>query len=117
MRKLAERFTGAFLVFATLKEDLTETEKTAIGDFAKWGRERLADGTPRAPVIVLTGTELFANGEVEHAWKNIGGQRSDFVRPARVRIDNLWTLADITQQVYLGLPDPHARIATAPQKT
>jgi hypothetical protein len=117
MRKLAERFPGAFLVFATLKDDLTDVEKTGIGDFAKWGRERLADGRPRAPVIVLTGTELFASWQIEHAWKDLGGERANFVQPARVRIDNLWTLADITQQVYLGLPNPHARIATAPQKT
>lgn len=109
MRKLAEKFPGAFLVFAALKDDLTDTEKTAIGDFATWGRERLPDGRPRAPVIVLTGTELFASWQIEQAWKDLGGQRAKFVAPASVRIDNLWTLADITQQVYLGLPDPHAR--------
>jgi len=110
MRKLAEKFPGAFHVFAALKTDLTDAEKTGIGEFATWGRERLPDGRPRAPVIVLTGTELFAGWEVEHIWKDLGDPRAKFVQHPSVRIDNLWTLADITQQLYLGLPDPDARL-------
>ena len=38
MRKLAEKFPGAFHVFAALKADLTDVEKRAIGEFATWGR-------------------------------------------------------------------------------
>jgi hypothetical protein len=110
MRKLAEKFPGAFHVFAALKADLTDVEKRVIGEFATWGRERLADGRPRAPVIALTGTELFAGWEIEHAWKDMGDPHAKFVRHPGVRIDNLWTLADITQQLYLGLPDPYARL-------
>jgi hypothetical protein len=111
MRKLADKFPGAFHVFAVLKTALTDAEKTAIAEFAKWGRDRLADGRPRAPVIVLTGTELFAGWEIEQVWKEMGDPHAKFVRHASVRIDNLWTLADITQQLYLGLPDPYARPA------
>jgi hypothetical protein len=66
----------------------------------------LPDGRPRAPVIALTGTELFAGWEIEHAWKDMGDPHAKFVRHPIVRIENLWTLADITQQLYLGLPDP-----------
>jgi hypothetical protein len=40
-------------------------EKTAIGEFATWGRERLPDGQPRAGAIALRGTELFAGREIE----------------------------------------------------
>jgi len=109
MRKLAEKFPGAFHVFAALKADLTDAEKTAIGDFATWGRERLPDGRPRAPVIALSGTELFAAWDIEHVWKEMGDPRAKFVQRPTARIDNLWTLADITQQLYLGFPDPHTR--------
>lgn len=60
MRQLGERFPGAFLVFATLKDALSDTEKKLVGDLALWGRAVLTDGRPHSPVIVLTGTELFA---------------------------------------------------------
>jgi hypothetical protein len=84
MRRLAEKFPGAYLVFAMLKDTLTEPEKAEIAALATWGRELLddgpnmattpwltktddepggrghvCDGRPRAPVIVLTSTELF----------------------------------------------------------
>jgi hypothetical protein len=82
-------------------------DQSAIAQFATWGRERLPDGRPRTPVIVLTGTELFCGWLVEEAWKELGGQRAAFVTPPAVRLENLWTLADLTQQIYLGLPNPH----------
>jgi len=108
MWKLAELFPGAFLVFAALKDDLTETEKAEIGRLATWGRERLVDGRPRAPIIVLTGAELFAHGRITRSWKELGGERAKFAESQRVRLDNLWNLADVTQQIYLGLPSPYA---------
>jgi hypothetical protein len=115
MRKLAEKFTGAFLVFATLKEELSETEKAMIGELATWGRERLPDRRPRAPVIVLTGIELFSSRHIEHSWKERGGRHAKFVEPPSVRLDNLWNLAEFTQQLYLGLPNPYAQLlASAP---
>jgi hypothetical protein len=113
MQRLADNFPGAFLVFAALKNDLSDTEKTEIGCLATWGRERLPDGRPRAPVIVLTGIELFADWHIQHTWKELGGQWAKFVQPASVRIDNLWTLADITQQLYLGLPHPRAHLVSS----
>jgi hypothetical protein len=107
-RKLAETFPGAFLVFAALKDDLSDVEKGEIGRLAAWGRGRLRDGRPRAPVIVLTGTELFFAWHIEETWRKLGGHRAGFVRVPSVRIENLWTLAEITQQMYLGLPHPYA---------
>jgi hypothetical protein len=114
MRKLAERFPGAFLVFATLKDELSDAEKAEIGQLATWGRERLPDRRPRAPVIVLTGLELFS-WHINHSWEERGGRHAKFVEPARVCLDNLWTLAEFTQQLYLGLPDSYAHLrAPAP---
>jgi hypothetical protein len=106
MWKLAEKFPGAFLVFAALKDDLSDAEKTEIGRLATWGREHLVDGRPRAPVIVLTGIELFSAWRIEQSWKDLGGERANIVERPMVHLDNLWTLAEITQHVYLGLPDP-----------
>ena len=115
MRKLAEMFPGAFMVFATLKDELSPDEIARIGDFALWGRERLPNGWPRTPVIALTAAELFCKWDVEHTWKEIGGQRTALIRSRSLRVNNLWTFADLTQQAYLGLPDPHAQVhAPAP---
>jgi len=72
------------------------------------GRERLDDGRFRFPVIVLTGTELFGSWHLGHAWKEKGGQHARFAEPASLRLDNLSTLAELTQQLYLELPDPWA---------
>lgn len=109
MQKLATQFPGAFLIFSTLKDELNDEEKREIGRFALWGRERLPDGKPRAPVIVLTGAELFSAWSMAQSWKDAGGQRAQIAEPAYMRFDNLWTLAEATQQVYLELPHPHAR--------
>jgi hypothetical protein len=109
MRKLAELFPGAFIVFSTLKEELSDTEKREIGDLALWGREKLPDGRPRTPVVVLTAAELFCPWLVDHAWNELGGEREALVRARHRNLDNLWTLANFTQQIYLGLADAHAQ--------
>jgi len=60
---------------------------------------------------VLTGAELFAPWHINQSWKNLGGERAKFADSRRARLDNLWTLAEVTQQIYLGLPDPYAHPA------
>ena len=91
-------------MFAALKDNLSLDEKKEIRELARWGRESLDDGRPRAPVIVLTGTELFTGWHVSETWKNLEGKRRQFSEAGHVRFDNLWTFADVTQQVYLDLP-------------
>jgi hypothetical protein len=59
---------------------------------------------PRAMIIVLTGTELFADFRVEQTWKELGGEHAAAVKHASVNLDDLWTLAEVTQGLYLGLP-------------
>lgn len=113
MRKLANKFPGAFLVFAVLKETLSDREKTDIAALATWGREQLDDGRPRAPVIVLTGTELFSSWNITAAWKDLADKRGQFAKTPLLHLDNLWTLADLTQQIYLDLPDRYEAIHKA----
>ncbi len=108
MWKLAEKFPGAFLVFAVLKDTLSDAERAAIARLATWGRELLPDQRPRAPVIVLTGIELFSSWQIKKTWKDLGGQRARLIEPGSVHVDNLWTFAEMTQQIYLGLPHPYA---------
>lgn len=107
---LAEAFPGAVLVFATMKEavDISKEEISRLKKLAEWGREynREKDRT-RAPVIILTGTELFAAHSLEDAWKDKGGKQAQLISPGWVRVDNLQTLADFTQQIYLDMPSYH----------
>jgi hypothetical protein len=115
MRKLAELLPGTFIVFATLKDELSTAERAAIAALAMWGREQLPNGSFRAPVIILTATELFCSWRVDHTWKELGGKWAGFADSWCHNLDNLRTLADVTQQLYLELPDPHARFDwTAP---
>ncbi len=110
MRKLGEKFPGAFLVFATLKDALSDAEKKLIAELALWGRTNLKDGRPHSPVIVLTGIELFSRWDIRDAWKAFGGRHATFIEPAYVRLNDLWVFAEITQQLYLDLPHPHAHL-------
>lgn len=110
MEALGKAFPGAFLIFATMKDALSEDEKTAIGNLALWGREILKTGQPRNPVIVLTGAEMFSEWHIRHAWENLGAKHKEFASRTYIGFDNLWDFADLTQQLYLGLPDKWAKL-------
>jgi hypothetical protein len=109
MKLLAESFPGAVIVFATMKEatELTIEEIARIRKLAEWGREYDKERKQsRAPVIMLTGTELFTAHDLHITWKEKGGKHKRLIEPAwvSVRINNLRILADLTQQLYLGIP-------------
>ena len=105
LKLIGATLPGTALVIAVLKDELSDNEKLRIGRLALWGREPLVDGRWRSPVVVLTGSELFAGGGVQDEWKELGGLRRKLTQAVYVRMDNLVTLADLTQQVYLDLPN------------
>ena len=106
---LAQNFPGAILVFATMKEavDISKEEIARLRKLTEWGRvyDKEKDQT-RAPVIILTGTELFTAHSLEDSWKEKGGRHAQLISHAYVssRLDNLRILADLTQQLYLDMP-------------
>lgn len=107
MRLLAETFPGSILVFATMKDgkDLSKDEINRIRRIAYWGREYNKERNQiRAPVIVLTGTELFTAHYLQESWKTKGGKHEQIAAISSIGLDNLRTLADITQQLYLDMP-------------
>lgn len=107
MRMLALRFPGAYCVFATLKEaeQLSKREVSRIRKFAEWGREYHRDlRRTRTPVIMLTGTELFAPYRLDQAWKDKEGRHAQLIEPAYISTARLQTIADLTQQLYLDMP-------------
>ncbi len=104
LKGLAEAFPGSYVVFSALKSQLADVEKKRIRKFAEWGRVPQKNGEPRAMVIVLTGTELFSDHRLKGTWEELGGAHAAVVKHGSVNIDDLWTLAEITQQLYLGMP-------------
>ena len=107
MKLLAEQYPGSVLVFTILKgaSELSKDEIKRIRKLAEWGREYDKDRRQtRAPVIMLTGLELFTPHYLELVWKEKGGKHKQLIEPASVQMDNLRTLADCTQQLYLGMP-------------
>ncbi len=109
MKWLAEVFPDSILVFATMRErtEFSNKEINRIKKLAEWGRGYDEETEQmRAPVIVLTGTELFAADSLEFSWKEKGGKHKTLIESPRVttRIHHLRVLADLTQQLYLGMP-------------
>ena len=104
MKLLAEKFPGSILVFATMKEKLSPEEIGCIKELAEWGREYDSEKKQtRAPVIVLTGTELFTTGYLSTSWEKKGGKHKDLARHTSLGTPNLRILANFTQHLYLNL--------------
>ncbi|MCY4403828.1 MAG: hypothetical protein OXD54_14755 [Candidatus Poribacteria bacterium] len=105
MKLLAKAFPGSTLVFATMKDRLSQKEINRIRRLAQWGRGYDKDRKQtRAPVIVLTGTELFTEMFLKESWKEKGGRHKNLIGSGWLRTENLRVLADLTQQLYLGMP-------------
>ncbi len=104
LKGLGQRFPGCFLVASVMKKEFSKKEKQFLMQLAMWGRTPGKDGMPRSPLIVLTGNELFFDWRLRHTWEELGGKFAAVIKPAHVDLSNLWTLADLTQQLYLDLP-------------
>lgn len=100
-RTLSKLFPGAVLCFATLRADLTATEKKHISAIARAGRKHLKTGQQTNPVLVLTRTELLGQFKIGKFTDDYG-DRSQYARMAFLRRD-LPELCDFTQQVHLGM--------------
>jgi hypothetical protein len=104
LRALGRRFPGSFLVLSCLKDRLSKSEKDRIRRLAEWGRRPNADGRPRAPVIVLLGSDLFFEWHLHDTWKSRKGKFADMIGDHYIDLTSLWNLADITQRAYLDMP-------------
>lgn len=102
MKELAVAFPGSALIFATLKNELDESEIELIRKLAVEERKKMVNGKPNSPIILLTGTELFSD-ILHDKWGEKGGLFRELSK-RRHELKNLQTLADVTQQLYLSLP-------------
>jgi hypothetical protein len=102
-REIAKRFPETIRVFATLRSELKEHEKTAIAALAREGR-RL--GGSRSPVLVLTATELLSTTKPPYCYREAGGRFEkfkDYNLAPMIGDDELLGLCDLTQQLHLGM--------------
>jgi hypothetical protein len=104
MSAFARSFPGAVLVFATLKKTLSKKERRVLVPVARRGRRLWKTGHPFNPVLVLTGTELFAHWRPSQAWRDAGGRHAMFASYDSWPRSELLNLCDATQQLYLDLP-------------
>jgi hypothetical protein len=106
MERFAQQFPGAVVIFATLRRELDATEKRLLIPFVNRGRKLLTTTRPNNPVIIFTGNELFSRTHVRNTWRELGppfAKHSQAYGEERVFV----SLADATQQLYLGLPSIH----------
>lgn len=107
LKSLALKFPGSTLVFSTMKQsnELTASEISKLKGIANWGRSYIKERRhTRAPVIILTGTELFSSFRLETTWTEIGGRHAELARHSFYGHNKLKQLADFTQQLYLNMP-------------
>jgi len=103
MRKIANEFPGAMLVFATLNEKLSDNEKSLITPFVRSCNKYHERDRPINPIMILTGTELFASIRPPYGWKGKGGKYEKLSERRDIR--SLLGLCRATQKIYLDL-DP-----------
>ena len=101
MINLGDAFPGTVLVFATLKESLSDEEKCLLRSVVDRFHKDRKNNHPLNPVLILTGTELFSELHFFHSWKETEDTRAE-VAQISTRI-NLLELCDLTQDIYLGL--------------
>jgi hypothetical protein len=118
LKRVAERFPGAVMVMSTLREanEFSLAEVARLRHLALWGRRSLHQGQPVNPLVVLTGTELFAQYGIGQEWQRTDNRKSTPYFDFR----NLHTLSELTLLRYLGLgsywdaqvsaPEPMAKI-------
>ena len=94
MAKLGKAFPGAVLVFATLKESLSEKEQKILLPLVNRSRKDWKNNRPFNPILILAGKELFLESFWDshlRDWNYIGG---------------LSGLCEWTQQINLGMDSP-----------
>lgn len=104
LKKAAEMLPNSIIVVSVLKENFSDAEKVLLKKFVEWARKPF-NCDPRHWVILLTGTELFAEHHITNAWKDKGEPFSQFGDYIRMR--TLQDLSDATLSIYLGLPGYH----------
>lgn len=104
MTDLGKAFPDAVLVFATLKECLSDNEKKILRPMVNNSRKNRKRGIPFNPVLILTGTELFWQSSLSE-WQQKMEEKIRFIDYPSPPRSQLLVFCNWTQQVYLSM-DP-----------
>lgn len=107
MEALSLDFPGAFLVFAKLDRNFSESERRLLTAVVNKQRRLWKARKPHCSIMILTGTELFSEWDFPECWKGIGGKHNDAYKTWS-HISSLTDFAEATVELYLGLPSRHA---------
>jgi hypothetical protein len=102
LKAVAIKLPGAIIVIAVLRDHFLQSEKRILEPFVKWGRRLNEERRPTNPVVLLTSNELMFDHFLSATWEKMGGEHAKFT--AYDHTHDLHSLADSTQQIYLGLP-------------
>lgn len=102
LKAVAAKLPGAIIVISVLRDHFLPIERRILERFVKWGRRLNADREPTNPVVLLTSKELLFDHFLSVTWKGLGGEHAKFGTDDHTR--NMHSIADATQQIYLGLP-------------
>lgn len=111
MLNLGRQFPQAVLVFATLKESLSDDEKRLLKGVVNCSRENRKNKRPFNPIVVLTGTELISDTHFTLNWENTVDIRRTFIHSTDSDPDIdfavgpriLLEFCEVTQQIYLDM--------------
>lgn len=98
MTDLGKAFPGAILVFAKLRESLSDEEIAILCPLVNRSRKNRKNNRPFNPVLILTGKELFWKSAFSEWWKERASLRMA-VNPR----EGMLELCDFTQQTNLGI--------------
>lgn len=106
LQAVAKVLPGTILVVSVLKESFSAAEKRLLKKLVRWGWVSV-EGHMRAPVIMLTGVELFADWTVKKSWQEKG---APYPADADMSVfSDLELFAMETQRIHLGM-DYHSHL-------
>lgn len=103
MDVLARLFPDSFLVFASLKESFSPTEKKLFKSFSEKLRAKYASGRSYNHIILLNGNELFSPYScLIETWRNCGDSYKKYADS--FYLSDIENISDATLAIHLGLP-------------
>jgi hypothetical protein len=115
MQHLGEQVPEAILTFAKLGKGLNSAEVSLLTRLVMRQRHLWKARKPHSAVLILTGTELFGHRGAPYCWEGKGGKFDEAFKKWRV-VRTLRHLAEITQTLYLNVPDLHEWAAAERKK-
>jgi len=105
LKIISSKFPGCVLVFATLKNKLSDKEIKLLTPLIKKEQKNRKANKPYNPVLILTGVELFSQKKPPYCWNELGEKYNEYYS-GKKRLHDFDGLCRATQDIYLDLePD------------